>query len=87
MPRNVRRCSWIDGGGIYALVGADVERFAPGVDNALNIAIGDDKVYWTEQTGESSGTINSANLNGSGMKELKAIKAVPMGIAVDTDSK
>ena len=76
---------WVDGGGIYALVGADVERFVPGVDNALNIAVGGGKVYWTEQTGESSGTINSANLNGSGMTELVETRwSVPMGIAVDT---
>ena len=75
---------WVDSGGIYALVGSDVERFAPSVDNALNIAVGGNKVYWTEMTGESRGTINSAKLDGSDVKELKAIKAVPMGIAVDT---
>ena len=74
---------YVDGGGIYALVGADVQEFAPSVDNALNIAIGGNKVYWTEKTGESAGTINSANLDGSGVKELKSIMAVPMGIAVD----
>ena len=77
---------WIDGGAIYALVQADVERFAPSVDNALNIAIGGGKVYWTEKTGESSGTINSADLDGSDVTELKAIKSVPMGIAVDPEN-
>ena len=75
---------WVSGGKIYALVGADVEKFAPSVDNALSIAVGDDKVYWTEMTGENAGTINSANLDGSGVEELKSIKAVPIGIAVDT---
>ena len=74
---------WIDGGAIYALVGASAQRFAPGVDNALNIAVGGGKVYWTEKTGESGGTINSANLNGSGVTELVSIYATPMGIAVD----
>ena len=77
---------WIDGGGIYALVGANVERFAPRVDNALNIAVSGSKVYWTEKTGESSGTINSANLDGSGVTELASILAVPMGIAVGDGS-
>ena len=43
---------WVDGGAIYALVGADAQKFAPSVDNALNIAIGGGKVYWTEKTGE-----------------------------------
>ena len=79
---------WIDGGAIYALVGASPQRFASGVDNALNIAVGGGKVYWTEKTGESGGTINSANLNGSGVTELASIFATPMGIAVDvTNSK
>ena len=44
---------WVDGGAIYALVGASPQRFAPGVDNALNITVGGGKVYWTEKTGES----------------------------------
>ena len=74
---------WVDGGAIYALVGASPQRFAPGVDNAMNIAVGGGKVYWTEKTGESAGTINSANLNGSNVQELASILAVPMGIAVD----
>ena len=74
---------WVDGGAIYALVGADAQKFAPGVDNALNITVAGGKVYWTEKTGDSSGTINSANLNGSGVTELASIMAVPMGIAVD----
>ena len=75
---------WVDGGAIYALVGASPQRFAASVDNALNIAVGGGKVYWTEKTGESGGTINSANLNGSGVTELVSILPVPMGIAVDT---
>ena len=77
---------WVDNGAIYALVQADVERFAPSVDNALNIAIGGGKVYWTEKTGESSGTINSADLDGSDVTELKVIKSVPIGIAADTEN-
>ena len=75
---------WVDGGAIYALVGASAQKFAPSVDNALNITVAGGKVYWTEKTGESAGTINSANLNGSGVTELTSILAVPMGIAVDT---
>ena len=75
---------WVDGGAIYGLVGADAQRFAPSVDNALNIAVGGGKVYWTEKTGENSGTINSADLNGSDVTELVSVRSVPMGIAVDT---
>ncbi len=78
---------WVDSGAIYALVDADVQRFAPSVENALHITVGGSKVYWTAQTGTSSGTINSANLDGSGVTELKSIMAVPIGIAVDTDAR
>ena len=75
---------WVDGGAIYALVDADVKEFAPSVDNALNITVGGGKVYWTEKTGENSGTINSADLDGSDVTELVSVRSVPMGIAVDT---
>ena len=77
--------SWVDSGAIYGLVGANVQKFAPSVDNAMNIAVdaSNGKVYWTEQTGASSGTINSANLDGTSVTELTSILSVPMGIAVD----
>ena len=79
---------WVDGGAIYTLVGAEVERFAPSVDNALNLAVGGGKVYWTEQTGDRSGSINRANLDGSDVTELvKTAWSIPMGIAVDTANK
>ena len=81
---------WVDSGAIYGLVGANAQRFAPSVDNAMNIAVdaSSGKVYWTEKTGGSSGTINSANLDGTGVTELTSILSVPMGIAVDvTGSK
>ena len=79
---------WVDSGTIYGLVGANAHRFAPSVDNVMNIAIGGGKVYWTEQTGERRGTINSANLDGTSVTELTSILSVPMGIAVDaTGSK
>ena len=74
---------WIDDGGIYALINENVQRVAPGVDNALNITIGAGKIYWTEKTGESAGTINASRLDGTNVEELKTIQAVPMGIAVD----
>ena len=81
---------WVDSGAIYGLVGANAQRFAPSVDNAMNIAVdaSNGKVYWTEKTGESRGTINSANLDGTSVTELTSILSVPMGISVDaTGSK
>ena len=61
-----------------------VRNISNGADSAGSLAIAGGKVYWTETQGESGGTINSANLDGSGATELKSILAVPMGIAVDT---
>ena len=76
---------WVDGGAIYGLVGANAQRFAPSVENAMNIAVdaSNGKVYWTEKTGGSRGTINSANLDGTSVTELTSILSVPMGITVD----
>ena len=76
---------WVDGGTIYGLVGANAHRFAPSVENAMNITVdaSNGKVYWTEKTGGSRGTINSANLDGTGATTLASILSVPMGIAVD----
>ena len=74
---------WVEEGMIYALAHASPQRFAPSIENAMNLAVGGGKLYWTEKTGEMSGTINSVNLNGTGVTELASIRAVPMGIAVD----
>ena len=78
---------WVDSGTIYALAGADVQEFATGIENVQNIAISGNKLYWTEMTGANAGTINSANLDGTGAKQLVSIKAVPRGIAVDSAGK
>ena len=78
---------WVDGGTIYALVGADVQEFATGVENVQNLAVSGNKVYYTEKTGENAGTINAMNLDGTGAKQLVSIKAVPQGIAVDSVGK
>ena len=72
---------WIDSGALYRLAGAKAEKIAEG---ANGIAVGGGKVYWTSTTGASKGTINSANLDGTGVETLTTIMAVPMGIAVDT---
>ena len=74
---------WVAGGKIYTLVSTDVQEFVPSASNVMNIAIGGGKIYWTEKTSASSGTINSANLDGSDAKELTSILAIPRGIGVD----
>ena len=60
-----------------------VHDISTGMDTPGSLVIGRAKVYWTEMTGESGGTINSAKLNGTGATELVSIFATPMGIAVD----
>ena len=71
---------WIAGGGLYSLSGAKEAKIA---ESANGVAVGGGKIYWTEMTGESGGTVNSANLDGTDVTELASIFATPMGIAVD----
>ena len=72
---------WIAGGALYRLAGAKEAKIA---ESANGVAVGGGKVYWTAATGRSGGTINSANLDGSGATQLASIFATPIGIAVDT---
>ena len=79
---------WISDGQIYALVGSEIKVLVPGIENATNIAVGNQKVYWTAATNEKYGSLNSANLDGTGAKELRTLWGVPRGIIVDsTNSK
>ena len=48
---------------------------------ALDVAGG--KVYWTEQTGENTGRVRRADLDGSNVELVKELNNVPQGIAVD----
>ena len=41
------------------------------------------KVYWIEQTGERTGKISRANLDGSEVEVIKTLTSVPQGIALD----
>ena len=72
---------WIDGGVLYHLDGDDTHQIAEDVNG---VVIAGDQLYWTATTGSSAGTINRADLDGSGAAVLASIMSVPMGIAVDT---
>ena len=37
------------------------------------LAVGGGKVYWTEQTSASAGTVNGANLNGTNFETLATL--------------
>ena len=51
---------------------------------AIDAAAG--KVYWTEQTGETTGRIRSADLDGSNVASVRGLNNVPYGIAVDASN-
>ena len=72
---------WIDNGMLYSLAGAKAAKIA---ESANGVAVGGGKIYWTSQINPSSGTINSANLDGTDAATLTSIRSVPVGIAVDT---
>ena len=68
----------------------DGSKFQPnlitGLDNPEDITVDatDGKIYWTEKTSSRTGTIKSANFDGSNVQLLKDLTSVPRGIAVDT---
>ncbi len=45
------------------------------------------KVYWTEQTGKTTGKIQRANLDGSNVELVKSLTSVPHGLDIDTLNK
>ena len=79
---------WTEGGNNIRRVNISGQRntqdVAVNLGTVGGLAIGDGRIYWTEATGQSAGTINAANLDGTQFSTLKTIASVPMGIAVDT---
>ncbi|MYG00220.1 T9SS type A sorting domain-containing protein [Candidatus Poribacteria bacterium] len=79
---------WITGDGTVQSAdvdGSGVSTISSGYDMLNSIAVGGGKVYWTEQTGDDSGKIHSANLNGTNVEELRTTRGVPYGISYDGD--
>ena len=79
---------WTEGGNSIRRVNMSGQKIvidvAVNLDTVGGLAVGGGKVYWTEQTGASSGTVNGANLNGTNFGTLASTLSVPMGVAVDT---
>ena len=44
------------------------------------------KVYWTEETGENTGRLQRADLDGSNVELVRALNNLPQGIAVDASN-
>ena len=49
----------------------------------LTIDVTGGKVYWIEQTGNTTGKIQRANLDGTNVELLKELTSVPHGLAID----
>ena len=75
----------VNSGTLHRLVGAEVENLVPSVRNATGLAIdvAGSKLYWTERTGDSTGRIRRANLDGRNVRLVKNLTSLPHGIAVD----
>ena len=79
---------WIDKakGTLHSLVGPEVESLVPSVHNAISLAVDtiDEKLYWAEKTGNRTGKIRRANLDGTNVQLVKDLTSVPLDIALDT---
>ena len=81
---------WVDAddGTLQSLTDSEVDTFVRNVRNATAIAVdtAGGKVYWTQQTGTNAGRILRANLDGSGVRLVRALNNIPQGIAVDASN-
>lgn len=55
--------------------------------NYLALDVRRGKVYWTEQTGDTTGKIQRANLDGTNVQLIKELTSAPRGIALDTANR
>ncbi len=72
-------------GTLHRLIGDEVENLVPTVKNATSLAVDmmGGKLYWTEKTGDRTGRIRGANLDGTNVKLVKNLTSVPHSIALD----
>ena len=63
--------------------------FITGLESPKNIAVdvSGGKLYWTEQTDDTTGKIRRADLDGSNVQLVKALTSIPHGIALDTTNR
>ena len=71
---------------IRSLRGMTVVPFVKGGLRVTSLAIDEvgGKLYWTERTGDSSGTVKRVNLDGTKVELLAILPNVPLGIAIDS---
>ena len=78
---------WINtnNGTLYGLVNTEIGSLVPNVRNATSLAVdvSNEKLYWTEKIGNTTGRIRRANLDGSNVQLVKNLTSVPQGIALE----
>ena len=78
---------WIntESGTLHRLVGNSVEDIAPNnIQDVVSLVVTDNRLYWVEKTGSSSGRIRRSNLNGGNIQIIRNLTTAPAGITVDT---
>ena len=65
------------------LNGKSIQNIASGLETISGLAIVGNKIYWTEKTGESTGKVGRANLDGSNARTLASLKSAPSSIVID----
>ena len=71
---------------LHRFTGEGVENLLPSVQNATSVTmdVEKNKLYWTERTGDHSGRIQRANLDGSNVEQVRSLKSAPLHITLDT---
>ena len=81
---------WVDtkAGTLHRLTGSKADNLVPSVQNAISLAVdmAGEKIYWAEKTGNKTGRIRRANLDGTNVQLVNNLKSVPLDIALDTAS-
>ena len=79
---------WVNAktGTLHHLANNKVENLVPEVQNAISLAVdaAAGKLYWTEKTGNRTGKIQGANLDGTNLQLVKDLTSAPLEIAIDT---
>ena len=73
---------------LQRLVDTEIKNIVSGTQNAISLAVdaAAGKLYWTEKTGNRTGKIQSANLDGINRQLIRNLTSAPLDIALDTAS-
>ena len=78
---------WINAntGTLQRLVDTEVKNLVSEAQNATSLTVdtANEKLYWTEKTGNRTGKIQSANLDGRNVQIVRELTSAPLDIALD----